>query len=98
MRDICSSSASFYCTSFCSDLPAQIYHDMLTFYFHAYQSFVFNHMASRRIKEFGLQPIVGDLVRAADIPDEDVEGDDEEKGDENDQTADESASPKGEYH
>lgn len=31
-------------------------------YIHAYQSFVWNHMVSRRIKEFGLTPIVGDLV------------------------------------
>nr|XP_034182885.1 pseudouridylate synthase 7 homolog [Osmia lignaria] len=31
-------------------------------YIHAYQSFVWNHMVSRRIKEFGTKPIVGDLV------------------------------------
>ncbi|KAK2581261.1 hypothetical protein KPH14_008051 [Odynerus spinipes] len=31
-------------------------------YIHAYQSFVWNHMISRRIKEFGTRPIVGDLV------------------------------------
>ncbi|XP_076753984.1 pseudouridine synthase 7 [Xylocopa sonorina] len=31
-------------------------------YIHAYQSFVWNHMVSRRIKEFGRNPIVGDLV------------------------------------
>ncbi|XP_076249525.1 pseudouridine synthase 7 [Calliopsis andreniformis] len=31
-------------------------------YIHAYQSFVWNHMVSKRIKEFGRKPIVGDLV------------------------------------
>ncbi|XP_043275494.1 pseudouridylate synthase 7 homolog [Venturia canescens] len=31
-------------------------------YIHSYQSFVWNHMVSKRIKEFGAKPIVGDLV------------------------------------
>ncbi|KAF7391993.1 hypothetical protein HZH68_011536 [Vespula germanica] len=31
-------------------------------YIHAYQSFIWNHMVSKRIKEFGTHPIVGDLV------------------------------------
>ncbi|XP_031825669.1 pseudouridine synthase 7 [Nomia melanderi] len=31
-------------------------------YIHAYQSFVWNHMVSRRIKEFGKAPVIGDLV------------------------------------
>lgn len=31
-------------------------------YIHAFQSLVWNKIVSKRIKEFGLQPIVGDLV------------------------------------
>ncbi|KAL9969761.1 hypothetical protein ACROYT_G022017 [Oculina patagonica] len=34
-------------------------------YVHAYQSYVWNSVASRRIKEYGLQPIKGDLVVAS---------------------------------
>ncbi|KAH8380458.1 hypothetical protein KR009_010769 [Drosophila setifemur] len=40
----------------------QIPRNMLMLYPHAYQSFVFNRIASRRIKEFGLKLIPGDLV------------------------------------
>ena len=31
-------------------------------YIHAYQSYMWNVLVSRRIAKFGLQPIVGDLV------------------------------------
>lgn len=31
-------------------------------YIHAYQSFVWNHIVSRRIKQFGTEVVVGDLV------------------------------------
>lgn len=31
-------------------------------YIHAYQSFIWNHVVSKRIQEFGTHPIVGDLV------------------------------------
>ncbi|XP_075163928.1 pseudouridine synthase 7 [Haematobia irritans] len=48
--------------------------NMLLLYPHAFQSLIFNEMASRRIKEFGLKLIVGDLVyRNKDDIDEDIE-------------------------
>lgn len=31
-------------------------------YIHSYQSYVWNNMVSKRIEEYGLRPIPGDLV------------------------------------
>jgi len=36
--------------------------NMRTLYFHAFQSYLWNHLATHRIKEYGLLPVVGDLV------------------------------------
>ncbi|KAH8326835.1 hypothetical protein KR067_005960 [Drosophila pandora] len=46
----------------------QIPRNMLMLYPHAYQSYIFNRIASKRIKEFGLKLIPGDLVYVEDLP------------------------------
>ncbi|KAH8302973.1 hypothetical protein KR044_012799 [Drosophila immigrans] len=47
--------------------------NMLLLYPHAYQSLIFNRIASRRIKEFGLKLIPGDLVYVEDDNSEPIE-------------------------
>lgn len=39
---------------------------MRLLYIHAFQAFIWNSIISRRVKEFGLKPIVGDLVLCND--------------------------------
>lgn len=55
--------------------------NMRLLYIHAFQSFVWNKIVSRRIKEFGMSPIVGDIVIDGDFIDdlECIEGTDEGK-------------------
>lgn len=38
-------------------------------YIHGYQSYIWNCVVSRRLKEFGLKPVVGDLVYKGDLKD-----------------------------
>ena len=41
----------------------QLPRNMLSMYLHAYQSYVWNHVVSERVKRFGCdKPLVGDLV------------------------------------
>lgn len=52
---------------------------MRLLYIHAFQSYVWNKVVSKRVKEFGLKPIVGDLVAEEEI-EENVEGLEDEEG------------------
>ena len=47
--------------------------NIILMYLHAYQSFVWNQVVSRRISEFGIRPIVGDLVYENSNVDEIIE-------------------------
>uniref|UniRef100_A0A146L3C1 Pseudouridylate synthase 7 n=1 Tax=Lygus hesperus TaxID=30085 RepID=A0A146L3C1_LYGHE len=75
-------------------------------YLHAYQSYVWNRVISRRVREFGLKPIAGDLVIVEEVPRGDdgasengsgdkknVKKDDDMNGDESDNDSDAGDSP-----
>lgn len=66
-------------------------------YIHAYQSFLWNTVVSKRLAKFGLQPIVGDLVYAPGQAEEGQEADFEleEQTEEEGAATDGSASPSG---
>jgi len=60
----------------------QIPRNMRLMYAHAYQSYIWNRVVSRRVKEFGLTPQPGDLAfrgLIADIEAEELESTSEEK-------------------
>ncbi|XP_072181855.1 pseudouridylate synthase 7 homolog [Diadema setosum] len=42
-------------------------------YVHSYQSYIWNQITSRRLKQYGMSPVVGDLASKASIEDEDSE-------------------------
>jgi tRNA pseudouridine13 synthase len=42
-------------------------------YIHSFQSYIWNQMASFRIREYGNEVVVGDLVQENEVPEEDVE-------------------------
>ncbi|XP_076336847.1 pseudouridine synthase 7 [Tachypleus tridentatus] len=48
-------------------------------YIHSYQSFIWNKVVTQRIKQFGLVPIVGDLVLPGNDPEKDICKDDVSK-------------------
>ena len=58
--------------------------NMRTLYVHAYQSFIWNEITSRRIEKFGLKPIVGDLIILTEQPKLHNEENDNDISDEND--------------
>lgn len=61
----------------------QIPRNLRLTYIHAYQSFLWNTVVSKRLAKFGLTPIVGDLVYASPGSDEeDIEADTEIVNDE----------------
>ena len=44
--------------------------DYLVMYLHAYQSYVWNKMVTKRFELFGIQPVIEDLVRKKENKDE----------------------------
>ena len=59
-----------------SSMLSKVHKNSRIFYVHAYQSFVFNKVLSKRVKKFGVKVLVGDLVEDTSIPEEKENGTD----------------------
>lgn len=68
------SNSKNYCNAF-----QKIARNTKLMYLHAYQSYVWNTVVSKRIKQYGLSPMVGDLVLPSDITDTDQNEESENK-------------------
>lgn len=45
---------------------------MRLMYIHAYQSYIWNCVLSRRMKQFGAHPVIGDLAMCDPVADESI--------------------------